>query len=493
VTVGVVVTVTLWGRSTTEHRDAFDVGWKSAAAVLAALATFVAVERLRLGQREHHRQVLADRSKQQADLAAQITDLSSKASEQLGSEKPAVRIGGLTDLERLAQSYPELRQTVVDRICAYLRAPYFPPSDKFSKRSMRVLHSTSDAPHSGIEYVDDSEKPSPIRTDQEVVEARLELDVRRTAQQILQRHLHWSRETEEPEDYWGPIKLDLRDAALVEVNFSNCRIDMADFRDATFYGYTLFSSTQFTGGSWFDGAHFVNVTYFHDSIFQSSASFASVRFWHSTFFNDAHFADRASFRSANFDSRVEFKKADFAQEAVFASAVFRSVGFFHEVTFGGAADFTHVKLGAAAQFPAVKFIDSVRFDMANFSGGANFDQVQFQGQTRFWCAIFEESAGFNGSKFDERPDFRKVQFRGFVRLEDAVFYKGCDLEDVFVESSPKSRPCLAEAPEWVARQKGISSLLEKIEPTPLRGGLRASIARFRAATSARRHPVDDTY
>jgi ABC-type transport system involved in cytochrome bd biosynthesis fused ATPase/permease subunit len=120
VAVGVVVAVLLWGSTRAEHRDAFDTGGKSAAAVLAILAAFVTVERLRLGQREHHRQVAADQ-------AAHITDLSSKASEQLGSEKAAVRIGGLTDLERLAQSYPELRQTVVDRICAYLRAPYQPP------------------------------------------------------------------------------------------------------------------------------------------------------------------------------------------------------------------------------------------------------------------------------------------------------------------------------------------------------------------------------
>ncbi|MGW4209722.1 hypothetical protein ACWEIJ_17165 [Lentzea sp. NPDC004789] len=30
------------------------VGWKSSAAVLAVLATFITVDRLRLGQREHH-------------------------------------------------------------------------------------------------------------------------------------------------------------------------------------------------------------------------------------------------------------------------------------------------------------------------------------------------------------------------------------------------------------------------------------------------------
>ncbi|MFD6070021.1 hypothetical protein ACFWGA_22690, partial [Amycolatopsis lurida] len=109
---GVTVTVVLWGDTPADHRGAFDTGWKSAAAVLAVLAAFVTVERLRLSQREHHRQLANDE-------ATHITTLSSKASEQLGSDKAAVRIGGLTDLERLAEQYPSLRQTVIDRVCAY--------------------------------------------------------------------------------------------------------------------------------------------------------------------------------------------------------------------------------------------------------------------------------------------------------------------------------------------------------------------------------------
>jgi hypothetical protein len=39
---------------------------------------------------------------------------------ELGSDKAAVRIGGLADLERLGQNNADMRQTVVDRICAYL-------------------------------------------------------------------------------------------------------------------------------------------------------------------------------------------------------------------------------------------------------------------------------------------------------------------------------------------------------------------------------------
>lgn len=53
-----------------------------------------------------------------------LTDLYVKAVEQLGSDKPAVRHGGLYALERVAQNNPDQRQTIVDVVCAYLQAPY---------------------------------------------------------------------------------------------------------------------------------------------------------------------------------------------------------------------------------------------------------------------------------------------------------------------------------------------------------------------------------
>ena len=53
-----------------------------------------------------------------------ITELYTKAVEQLGSDKAPVRLGGLYALERLAQDNPAHRQTIVNVICAYLRMPF---------------------------------------------------------------------------------------------------------------------------------------------------------------------------------------------------------------------------------------------------------------------------------------------------------------------------------------------------------------------------------
>ena len=55
-----------------------------------------------------------------------ITELYTKAVEQLGSDKAPVRFGGLYALERLAQDNPAHRQAIVNVICAYLRMPFSP-------------------------------------------------------------------------------------------------------------------------------------------------------------------------------------------------------------------------------------------------------------------------------------------------------------------------------------------------------------------------------
>jgi hypothetical protein len=57
-----------------------------------------------------------------------VTELYTKAADQLGSTEAPVRLAGLYALERLAHNNPGQRQSIVNVICAYLRMPYKPPS-----------------------------------------------------------------------------------------------------------------------------------------------------------------------------------------------------------------------------------------------------------------------------------------------------------------------------------------------------------------------------
>ena len=76
-------------------------------------------------RRQHHHETATVLS----DLDAterRVTELYTKAVEQLGSDKARVRFGGLYALERLAQDNPAHRQTIVNVICSYLRMPFSP-------------------------------------------------------------------------------------------------------------------------------------------------------------------------------------------------------------------------------------------------------------------------------------------------------------------------------------------------------------------------------
>jgi membrane protein implicated in regulation of membrane protease activity len=103
-----------------------------------------------------------------------VTELYAKAVEQLGHDKAAVRLGGLYSLERLAQDHHEHRQTVVDVICAYLRMPFEPVSE----RAAETFGSTAEL-----------DAPGPPPRDTDPGESRQELQVRLAAQGLLARHL----------------------------------------------------------------------------------------------------------------------------------------------------------------------------------------------------------------------------------------------------------------------------------------------------------------
>jgi hypothetical protein len=100
--------------------DAVRTGLAAGGGAAAAVGLMLAF------RRQHHQEIATVLS----DLDAterRITELYTKAAEELGSNKAAVRLAGLYALERLAQANPDHRQTVINVICAYLRMPFKPP------------------------------------------------------------------------------------------------------------------------------------------------------------------------------------------------------------------------------------------------------------------------------------------------------------------------------------------------------------------------------
>lgn len=60
------------------------------------------------------------------------------AAEQLGSDKPAVRLAGVYAMAGLANDWEENRQTCVDVLCAYLRMPYEPDPGQDAPEPQRL-------------------------------------------------------------------------------------------------------------------------------------------------------------------------------------------------------------------------------------------------------------------------------------------------------------------------------------------------------------------
>jgi DNA segregation ATPase FtsK/SpoIIIE-like protein len=235
----------------TARLDALKVGLGIGVGSGGLFALYLAWRRQRateaeLGNRErallHQLQVAADVNTDA--IERRVTDLYSKAVEQLGADKAPVRLGGLYALERLAQDNPEHRQTVVNVLCAYLRMPYRLP---------------------GVPPGDDDDQ----RRHDEHRERVQEREVRLAAQRILAQHLA-------PQDsgrFWDGIDLDLTGANLIDFDLQACRVGPARFDGATFNGLARFSGASFTGHASFERAAFTDDVRFDGTSFTGDASF----------------------------------------------------------------------------------------------------------------------------------------------------------------------------------------------------------------------------
>ncbi|MEU1879070.1 pentapeptide repeat-containing protein [Streptosporangium sp. NPDC020072] len=235
-------------------------------ALAAGAAVGAAVTLMLAFRRQHHQEVTAAHTTHDA-TERRVTDLYTKAVEQLGHEAAAVRLGGLYALERLAQDNPGHRQTIVNVICAYLRMPWASPGgvrQDLAPAVPRAAIAGASAPATGRDPHE-------------------ELQVRLTAQRILEDHLHDDRapgeSIAEPAGprFWEGMCVDLTGAILTNLNFTCChsagaisvgatftggaRCDGATLGDArfaraTFTGIARFSRASFSGNAWFDEATF---------------------------------------------------------------------------------------------------------------------------------------------------------------------------------------------------------------------------------------------
>ncbi|WP_410597438.1 pentapeptide repeat-containing protein [Amycolatopsis sp. lyj-23] len=148
-----------------------------------------------------------------------VTELYTKAADQLGSPKAAVRLAGLYALERLGDDHESQRSTIINVICAYLRIHYAEPAKPDDTASFEQIG----------------------RYEDQVQEAQ----VRLTALSILHKHRTPTLGT-----FWpGHVNLDGANLAGADLGAAfgfGENLHVPDFRGAAFVGSNL-SKANLTG------------------------------------------------------------------------------------------------------------------------------------------------------------------------------------------------------------------------------------------------------
>jgi hypothetical protein len=194
------------------------------------LALVVAYRRQRLGEAEHNRQEAAARREDQK----QYSDRFAKATEQLGSERSAIRLAGVYALGSLSDDWPAGRQTCIDVLCAYLRMPY-------RQREAPPMNNVP-PPRSGLPQI---YKWQAAISTSAVHDPNEEYQVRSAIVRVIVDHLN--PQADHP---WFGHEFDLSGGVFEELylegaTFKDCHLNL---RDSFLYGEVWLSEITFTGG-----------------------------------------------------------------------------------------------------------------------------------------------------------------------------------------------------------------------------------------------------
>jgi uncharacterized membrane-anchored protein YhcB (DUF1043 family) len=233
------------------------------------------------------------------------------AAEQLGGDKPAIRLAGVYAMAGLADDWEENRQTCVDVLCAHLRMPYEPDPGQDAPDSQRLAFQA-------------------VR------------EVRHTVIRVITAHLR--RGAAVP---WQGLFFD----------FNGVIFDGGDFREAEFSGnFAVFDNAEFSGGT----VRFNRAKFSGGHVYFGGAKFSggTVRFELAEFSGG-----EVSFRGAELSGgRVEFSRAKFSGAG--------KVNFTNAEFSGSTVDFSGAEFsGGTFDFSGAQFSGSeVDFSAAQFSG-----------------------------------------------------------------------------------------------------------------------------
>ncbi|MFJ8961489.1 pentapeptide repeat-containing protein [Lentzea sp. NPDC102401] len=431
--------------------DAVKIALSVVAGGGALFALYLGVRRQRTSERDLRARLDAQTHTEDDARARRVTELYTKAADQLGSDKAPVRLAGLYALERLGQEDPRQRATIAKLWCAYLRMPYTSPITG-APSSAGVARPLLSGSHRrlGPRRLDAGTAAAPVRKAGHA-EAVLERDVRISVQRLLAHHLRPDLDDgAQPEyDYWPEIlEIDLTEATLIDLDFSRCRLpalrmtratlhDVATFRGTAFTHVAEFAKTTFNDGANFTGARFTGRADFGGATFHDLVSYSYAAFGDVAEFSGATFT-RAKFARANFHENAKFADAAFHNEVSFANTTFENDASFNRAHFSGDAVFTNSTFRGNTGFPKAIFDRVAMFRRATLHGPISFGGVRFDGAARFAKARFLGDVGFTRTAFNGDAEFSGISFTTAV-FDGVTFDSAVTFTNASFESAPKCR------------------------------------------------------
>lgn len=169
---------------------------------------------------------------------------------------------------------------------------------------------------------------------------------------LLRRHL-----SPDSPGFWPDLDLNSQGPITVRLDLSGCRVRHAYFAATRFLDDVRFAGTVFTGDVTFEGACFTRHALFKDARFEGEAVFEWAVFAGNASFRGGTVAGRATFHSARFSAHTNFIGARFDGPFTAIGAGFAGPTWFRDVRFGERAWFADALFTGHADFSGVSCVD----------------------------------------------------------------------------------------------------------------------------------------
>ena len=323
-----------------------------------------------LKNQDHQTKVLKEQIRQFDENAfkerkAERRERYTKAVEQLGSQEPPVRMGGVYTLVGLVDEWLEEEnlseyerfkegQVIINNLCSYIRSPYTLAS--------RYDELSQDKPTGSYE-----DRAQAFYADKATLKS--EADVRLGIIKEIHDRLR-SPGGKDP-GAWSDFEYDFSGSTFFypvnlmysyytrPVNFSRSTFqDLASFLDSTylianFIGATFQKSASFCGSTYFVTAGFIGTTYqgeadFRGSIYKSQALFRSSVYNKEVLFGGGGswpsggsiYQGQTDFSNSIYQGQADFSKSIYQEEASFSDSVYQE-----EASFSGSIFYNDIYFG----------------------------------------------------------------------------------------------------------------------------------------------------